>query len=117
VTEQAAQDELDAPGRRLWESVTVRFELEVHEEILLLEACRATDLLHKLDGIVRTEGTMVDTSQGPRVHPAAVEARAHRQGLARIMAALRLPSGDGNDSKRPQRRSGARKPYGVRGSA
>lgn len=102
---------LRAAGRRLWDSVTGAFELEEHEIALLTQAVRTVDLLEQLDAAVRRDGPL-----GPdgRAHPAAVEARQQRIALARMLAALRLPSGD-EDASRPQRRVGARGVYGVGG--
>jgi hypothetical protein len=114
MTDIDRADKLGAPGRQLWDSVTRPYVLEVHEEVLLLEACRAVDTLAVLDKLVRDEGVIVDSPTGPRAHPALVESRLQRQGVARLLAALRLPDGTGADAKRPQRRSGAR-PYGITG--
>ena len=96
------------------------YELEEHETALLVEAVRSVDLLDLLDARVRDEGPIVASPQGPKANPAAVEARQQRIALARLLAALRLPSGDEGDqqaSARPQRRSGVRGVYGIRGSA
>lgn len=63
---------------------------------------------------------MVDSPQGTKAHPAAVEARAQKIALARLLAALRLPAGAEDDQasgRRPQRRSGPRGVYGIRGAA
>jgi hypothetical protein len=106
-----------AAGRRLWSSITDDYELDEHELALLREAVRTVDLLADLDVVVKREGPIVDTPQGQKAHPAAVEARQQRIALARILAALRLPSGEEGDQKasaRPQRRSGARGVYDIR---
>ena len=111
---------LAGAGRRLWDAVILEYELEEHETALLIEACRTLDLLGRLDRLVRREGPIVETPQGPRAHPAAVEARQQRIALARLLAALRLPAGDEEDAKgssrRPQRRVGPRGVYAVRGA-
>ena len=39
---------LGTSGKRLWRSVVSEFELQVHEEILLLEAARCADRLDRL---------------------------------------------------------------------
>jgi hypothetical protein len=94
------------------------FVLDEHELVLLREATRTVDLLTRLDAEVREHGPMVDAAQGQKVNPAAVEARAQRIALARLLAALRLPLGDDGDvaaGARPQRRVGVRGTYGVRG--
>lgn len=107
-----------AAGRRLWSSVVDVYELEEHERALLVEAVRTVDLLVQLDAAVRADGALVDSPQGMKAHPAAVEARQQRIALARLVAALRLPAGEEGDtqaSARPQRRSGTRGVYGLRG--
>ncbi len=87
--------------------------------MLLVQAVRTVDLLEELDERVRADGALHDSPQGLRAHPAAVEARQQRIALARLMAALRLPSGEEGDQQagvRPQRRVGARGVYGIRGA-
>lgn len=103
----------------LWSSVVDVFDLEEHERALLVEACRTVELLSKLDGEVRRDGPTIDSSQGLRAHPAAVESRQQRIALARLLAALRLPAGEAGDQQagaRPQRRTGVRGTYGIRGA-
>ena len=96
-----------------------KYDLEEHEEALLREAVRTVDLLDDLAALVATEGLMIDSSSGPRMHPALVEARQLKIALARLLAALRLPAGEEDDQqagRRPQRRVGARGVYGVQGA-
>jgi len=103
-------------GAALWRSVLDDFELEEHERALLVEAVRTVDLLDELDAAVKAEGAVVESPQGRKANPAAVEARQQRIALARLLAALRLPAGDEGDQQggaRPQRRVGARGVYGV----
>ena len=113
---------LGAAARRLWSSVVDVFELEEHELALLVQAVRTLDLLERLDAEVRRDGPLIDSSQGLRAHPAATEARQQRLALARLLAALRLPQGEEGDQqagarpRRPQRRSGVRGTYGIRGA-
>ncbi|MGI9083748.1 MAG: hypothetical protein ACR2FE_00475 [Aeromicrobium sp.] len=109
---------LGAAGERLWKSVTDEYELEEHETSLLVQTVRTVDALEKLDALVRRDGPVVSGPQGERANPALVEARQQRIALARLLAVLRLPSGDEGDQKagaRPQRRAGARGTYGIRG--
>jgi len=104
-------------GAALWGSVLDVYDLEEHELAVLREAVRTVDLLDELDGIIKTEGAVVTSPQGAKANPAAVEARQQRIALARLLAALRLPSGEEGDQAagaRPQRRVGARGVYGVR---
>lgn len=110
---------LRAAGKRLWASVVDVYDLDEHELALLVEAVRTVDVLAELDAAVRRDGPLVESPQGQKAHPAAVEARQQRIALARLLAALRLPSGEAGDhqaSARPQRRVGARGVYGIRGA-
>jgi hypothetical protein len=99
---------LKTPGRRLWNDVQARYELETHEELLLLEMCRTADTLDRLARQIAADG--------PEAGWATVEARQQRIAFARLSAALRLPAGDEGDqqagARRTQRRSGARGVYG-----
>lgn len=104
---------LKAAGRRLWASVTDVYDLEEHEAALLLEACRTKDLLNDLDATIRREGLLVQTEQGPKVHPAVIESRQQKTSFNQLIASLRLPSDEGT---RPQRRGAARRAYGIRGA-
>jgi hypothetical protein len=112
-------DGLRAPGRRLWDAITGDYDLDEHELVLLREAVRTVDLCDELEMDVRRDGATIESPQGKKAHPAAVELRQQRIALARLMAALRMPAGDENDQvqgRRPQRRAGVRGTYGIRGS-
>jgi hypothetical protein len=102
-------------GRALWRAVLTDFELEQHETAILTQACRVADLCDTLQAKVDAEGIMSETSQGPRVHPAAVELRQQGIALARLMTALRIPAGesDNRDAHRP----GVRGVYSLRGGS
>ncbi len=106
-----------AAGRRLWCSVVEVYDLDQHELVLLVEASRTVDLLTELDAAVRADGALVESPQGLRAHPAAVEARQQRIAVARLLAALRLPAGGEGDAQagaRPARKVGVRGVYAVR---
>lgn len=115
----AFEASLGPSGRALWDSVVTDYELEEHELALLREACRTVDLLDGLAAIAAADGLVVDGGKaGPKTHPALVEARQLKIALARLLAALRLPSGEAGDhqaSARPQRRVGPRGVYRVGG--
>src|SRR4051794_20787006 len=81
-------------GRALWRAVLRDYELDEHETTILREACRTADSLDALQGLVDSDGLMSETSQGPRVHPALVEARQQRVTFARLLTALRIPTGE-----------------------
>lgn len=90
-------------GERLWRSVVDDFDLDEHELALLREAVRTVDTLDALAAVVAKDGPMVESPQGLKVHPAIVESRQLKIALARLLAALRMPSGDEGEN-RPQRR-------------
>lgn len=104
-----APDELKPAGRRLWRAVLRDFELGEHEKAVLLEAARTVDLIDELQAVVTEEGVTAPSSQGIRAHPALVEARQQRLTLAKLLASLRIPLDDEQQTGRlPQRRSGVR---------
>lgn len=107
---------LKVAGAILWTDVQKRYELESHEERLLLEMCRTADLLDELAAILRREGAIEENTG--RAHPALVESRQLKIAFARLSAALRLPSGDEGDhqkgARRPQRKVGVRGVYSRR---
>ena len=110
----AGHDALRPSGRKLWDFAVDEFEFEEHERAVLLEACRTVDLLDDLHAAVEAEGPVLDSPQGRKAHPAAVEARQQRIALARLLSALRIPS---EDDERPQQRHGARGVYSLGRSA
>lgn len=104
---------LQGSGSRLWESVADAFELDVHEQLLLTEACRCVDRLDRLAADAAGSELTVVNSRGDRVsHPSIVECRQQQIVFSRLLASLRLPSGE--EDARPQRRGAARGSYGLR---
>lgn len=95
---------IKASGRRLWDDVLGRFDLDEHEVAVLRETVRTVDQLDDLAGIVAADGVML----GDKVHPALVEQRQLRIVLSRLVASLRLPD---EDDQRPQHRGSARGAY------
>src|SRR4051794_37648391 len=84
-----------AAGRRLWRAVLKDYVLAEHELTLLRQAVAAADICEALQVIVDRDGPMVSNRFGvPVPHPAAVELRAQRLVLARLVVALRVPLGD-----------------------
>ena len=104
---------LKTAGRRLWKAIVDELELDEHESALLLELCRITDRLDRLNTIIDRDGEIIDGLHGPKVNPALSEARQQAITAARLTAALRLPTGDEADESRPQRRVGVRGVYSI----
>lgn len=102
--------DLDTPsglqwsGRRLWEATVSEYELTQHETSLLLQACRTVDTLDLLQAHIDVDGPVLD-SPTVRTHPALVELRQQRICLARLLAALGLPTGLSEGGTTTQRRS------------
>lgn len=105
--------DLKRSGRALWRAVVAEFDLDEHERQLLHETCRTRDLCDRLQAVLDQDGPMSESSQGVRVHPAAVELRQQRIVLARLLAALNVPSGE-EDAGAHRAPRGV---YGVRGGA
>ena len=101
-------------GRALWRAVMGDYALDEHEATILREACRTADSLDALQSLLDAEGLMSATSQGPRIHPALVELRQQRVVFARLLTALRIPTGD---TGRTQTRGVVRGVYGITGTA
>lgn len=109
-------DGLQAAGRRLWTSAMTEFSFDVHDEFMLLQACRTADRLDRLEVEASAGPVTVTNFKGDQVaHPAMVEARQQSITFARLLAALRMPQGDQDERMgRPQRRGAPRGSYGVR---
>ncbi|WP_342660744.1 hypothetical protein Rruber_01218 [Rhodococcus ruber] len=101
-----------AAGRRLWSAVLGDYELAEHEQQILREAVRTVDLIATLHAVATSDGPMQDSPQGRRVHPAVVELRQQRVVLARLLAALNIPTeSDGPSVRAP------RGVYRIRGAS
>ena len=111
----APPDGLQESGRALWRAVLDDYELDTHELSMLTQAARLADLCDTLQATIDAEGIMATSSQGSRVHPAAVELRQTSIALARMLTALRIPQGE--DDGRTQRRPGVRGVYGIAGAS
>ena len=118
-TKPRAPSGLAASGTKLWRSIVDEYTLDVHEQLLLVEACRVADRLERLATEAAANPVPVQNVKGDRIaHPAMVEARQQAVVLSRLVASLRLPSGEVDGSLvRPQRRGASRGSYGIRGVA
>lgn len=105
---------LKGPGKRLWASVLADFELAEHEAAQLAEACFVRDRIAQLRAQVDTDGLMIASSQGARLHPGVSEIRAQQLALARILATLGVPA-LAEDSLPASR--GVRGVYGLRATS
>lgn len=86
---------LGAAGKRLWRSLTDKYELDPHELVLLEAAARQSDNLADCERHLAESDVMVLGSTGqPRVNPLVPEIRQQRIALAKLIDALALPTED-----------------------
>lgn len=105
---------LKASGSALWRAVLDEYEIDKHEELLLLQACRTADHLDELAKAAEDAPLLTNWKGDPVANPALTEHRQKSLTLARLLASLRLPSGEDEEMNRPQRRGAARASYGLR---
>jgi hypothetical protein len=107
---------LGTAGKRLWADVIDSYDLDVHEQLLLVECCRCADRLDRLAKAGQDAPLTVTNSRGDQVaNPLLTESRQQQITLSRLLASLRLPQGEAEG--RPQRRGAARGSYGIKGLA
>jgi len=88
-----APPDLRDSGRALWLEVTHAYMIDAEQDRLrLVQVCRTADLCDQLAALVDAEGVTATSSQGIRTHPAVVELRHQRIVLARLLAALGVPT-------------------------
>lgn len=105
TTKTRAPRGLAPAGRKLWDAVNADYELESHELLLLENAARTADLVAQLQARIDEDGPV---SPAGKTHPAVAEIRQQRITLARLLVALRVPSGNEEARTTHQRR-------GIRG--
>jgi phage terminase small subunit len=82
---------LSDAGRRFWLDVTADFDLEPHQEKLLLVACDALDRANQARLVVDAQGLMVDDRYGsPKPHPLIAVERDARVVFMRALRELAL---------------------------
>ncbi len=93
---------LGPAGRGLFNAVMTTYELEPHEEVILLSAARQADTVTELEAVVKRDGATVQGSSGqPRLHPALVEARQARLAVAALLGRIDLRDEEGRSSATP----------------
>jgi len=92
---------LGAAGKALWRGLTEHLDFDAGEAQLLCELARTADTLDRLAEA---------SKRAPLDRGLMSEARQQRITYARLHAALRLPEPE-DELRRPQRRTGVRRPY------
>lgn len=109
----AAPVGLSTSGKRLWKSISSVFGLEEYEKVVLLQACRCADRLDFMAKELVASTLTVTNHKGDEVaHPLIAESRQQSLTLARLLASLRVPSGETVGDHRLQRRGAVRGTYG-----
>jgi hypothetical protein len=98
----------------LWKWAAEEFELDPHERLVLLQACRCVDRLDLLETEAAANPVTVVNQRGDKVaHPALVESRQQSIVLTRLLASLRLPAGEQEPDARKPLRQQHRGPRGA----
>jgi phage terminase small subunit len=79
-------------GKALWKDTVAEVEFDPHHLRALGEACKTLDEVHSLKSRLEADGSIVDSPQGQKVHPALPELRQARMTLARLLASLKIPA-------------------------
>jgi len=96
-------------GKRLWDSVLDEYELSEHELAVLRQACRQADRLEAIERALEGAPLTVRNVRGDLTsHPLLGESRQASALLARLIAALGLPSGVQDDAPAAPQRSSRR---------
>jgi hypothetical protein len=90
----AAPRGLGPSGRALWRSVLELYDIDVHDRIVLIEACRCADRCDQLAVEAGKHGLTSVNKRGDLIaSPLLAEARQQEIVLTRLIASLRLPVG------------------------
>ena len=85
---------LEGSGLKFWNKVIEDFDLDHHEVELLAQLCKTLNRIDELDAIADAEGLIIDSPQGKKAHPAAVESRQMRMVFNQLAKTLRFPGVD-----------------------
>jgi len=78
-------------GSSLWQSIQSEYRIDDAAGIeLLMQACEASDQIAKLAERIAKDGEVIETENGPKVHPALKEQLAHRSFIVRTLRAVGL---------------------------
>ncbi len=83
---------MDAAGTALWRAVTGAYELAPHEAELLRQACRAVDVLARIDAALMDGDVTVEGYNGqPRANPLLAASAEQRRVLDALFRSMALP--------------------------
>jgi hypothetical protein len=86
---------LGAAGRALWRRLTVEFDFDARELLVLEAAARQADDVALLEALLADEGPVTVGSKGqPRLSAVVMEVRQGRLALLKLLDGLRIPGED-----------------------
>lgn len=103
-------------GARLYDAVVDAYDLSPGEEELLFQACRAADLLERINAELGSVSSLVVRGSTGQIaaHPLLAAAAVQQRVLAALLAQLGLPDADDTDvplpvevTRLPRRRTAA----------
>jgi len=78
-------------GLSLWQSIMSEYQIEDRGGIeLLMQCCEAADRIGRLGERIDADGEIIETRNGPKVHPAVKEELAGRAFICRTLERLGL---------------------------
>lgn len=93
--------DLDPAGLAYYKTVTKSWDLDDHQQQILIEACRSLDRAEQARAAIGQDGAFVADRYGClRAHPAVAVERDHRGLFARLVRELGLQA-DSSDSRPP----------------
>jgi hypothetical protein len=84
--------DLGKSGKALWSAVTKLYDLEPHHENLLASACRHSDMVARLETLLKDSLTVTGSTGQVRLNPAISELRQSRLALSKLLVDLALPA-------------------------
>jgi hypothetical protein len=78
-------------GSSLWQSIQSEYRIDdAAGRELLAQACEAADRVARLAERIDADGEVIESKNGPKVHPGLKEELANRQFICRTLQALGL---------------------------
>jgi hypothetical protein len=86
-----APTDLSGPGRAFWKKITTDYELEIHHQELLRQACKCLDDLALAEKALKEQGRyFLDRYDQWKEHPAAGDAKQLRGLFQRLVREIGL---------------------------
>jgi len=94
---------LGRKGAAFWRKIQKDFDLAVHEEMLLEQACMVADQMDRLNKFAKTAPQTVKGSTGQDImNPVYGEIRQHNASMMSLVKALKLPEATDDRPQSPK---------------